>query len=689
MADNNEVKFKLDLDISQFSDNALEALGTIKSLGEPDNVEGLLKVLGEVGISLGVVATAALAFKAAIDLSEEAEDITRVREEFDNLSASAGISARELQEGLEKSAGGLIDTNALLKDANEAIVKMGASAAQLPAIMDVARQATAVFGGDLNTNFNNIANAIGNGNTRMLKQYGIVVDTAKAYRDFANANNVAIDSLSEAGKRQAVMNAALEQAQDRFKGISGTMGQTATSMQLFKTTLTEIKDTFILVFEKTLGPGLHTFLNTVNEVAGKVKTAMTSMFGQGLDQNAAQIQQATNRLDGLKAKLVELQAVKGNQGFFDKLVHGDNATQIQKVNQEIAETTAMLNVLHQVNTKLVTDDKTAEVQKQKLMNTGKTATQNAITDQQKIASNDAKFRTEMAAASKAYYKAEEQNIQSLPQLELIINQQRIAIAQQHAAKLLEIQKNESLNRTQKMQLASVENKTYMENVIGQERAMAAVRTQLLNQYVANSQNAFQGIERAAQQMTSQAQAELANFGMQGQEVMNSFKQNSVSAFQTMGASISQGVDVAQAATQAITQLFLGMIGDIAIQDGTRMLLSGIWPPNPVALAGGAALIAFGGALKSLAGSSSTTTSTGAVATSTSTTTATNGGVGTTTQNDPSPVPGAAMAPAQTQRTVNFNIAGSLFNTSTTQRQLMEMMRQETNATGFTYNTIGV
>lgn len=691
MADDNEVKFLLDLDISEFADGAATAQGMISQIGNPENLSGLLDTLGQVGLALGTAAVAAAAFTAAIDLSEEAENLQRVQQEFDNLTASAGISARELQEGLEKSSAGLIDTNTLLQDANQAIVKMGASASQLPAIMDVARQATAVFGGDLNTNFNNIANAIGNGNTRMLKQYGIVVDSTKAVKDFADANGLAANEISEAGRRQAIMNAAMEQAQERFSGVSGSLGETQTSMQLLKTTFTEIKDIFVLTFEKTIGPGLHAFLQSVNEIASGAKTAFQAAFGEGAAQASAQLTQAQNKLQQLKGALIDLQQMSGERGMWNKLtdpnilnfnLHGDKAAQIAQINAQISETSNLISTLTTKNTQ-------AQAVDQQRLNTEKQSGQEDMVNQQKRLANDAAFQAKKLAMDKVLATAEQKNIQSIPQLEAQINQQRLQIQQTYETQIAAIEKNESLNRKQKDALELIEAKTLDQQQMSLARDLATLRQQLLNQYVANSTGAFNGIERAAQQMTLQAKAELQDFGKQGTEVMASFKSSSVDAFQTMGASIAQGVDVAQAATTAIEQLFLGMIGNIAIQDGTRIMLSGVWPPNPLALAGGAALIAFGGALKSLAGGSSSSTG-AAVTTSPSTSTSSDGSGGyTSTANNPSPVPAAASQSNTPQRIVNFNIAGSLFNTSTTQRQLMEMMRQETNATGFTYNTIGV
>jgi len=684
MADNEQVKWVLDLDITEFSENALKAQGLVKEVGNPENLSGLVETLGNSALVLGAAATAAYAFKTAIDLSEEAETLKRVEDEFRTLSAQAGISSRELEEGLEKASAGLVSTNDLFGTVNQSIIKMGASAAKLPEIMEIARKATAVFGGDLQTNFNNITTAISNGNARMLKQYGIVIDTTKAVKQFADANGIAANEVSEAGRQQAILNAALEQGQTRFQNVSGDMGETTTLVQKFKVSLSELKEMFILVFDKTIGPSLHNFLNVVNDITNKARVSLTSMFGDGLKQNQAQITLTEEKLNSLKGTLIDLEQIKGTSR---DLVPADTLSRIQSITVEIKKYEGVLSDLKAQNAELIAQDEKSEKSKTALLSKSQESAQQDIINQTARLANEAKFQEQVAAADRAFYAEKQKNIQSLTDLEQIVSNTSIALAQDHAAKLGQISRNETLNERQKNQLSQIENNRYTEAIKNNERSLAQLRVSLMNQYLVNSRSVYQGIQLAAQQMTMQAKLELQDFGMQGKEILGSFKENAVSAFQTMGKSMAEGTNIAQATTEAIKQLFLGMIGDIAIQDGTRIMLSGVWPPNPAAFAAGAALIAFGGAIKSLAGGAATTTSTGAVSTSATQVSASNNGVTTTkAANDTSNLSSMQTTP---QRVVNVNIAGNYFDTSTTRLQLMEMIRQETNATDFRYDTIGV
>ena len=300
MADDNKVEFTLDLDVKSFTDGVAKATGVIEKLGSAESLAGLVEGLSTAAVALAAVGAAAYAFKEALNLEVEGEEIERVQKQFDTLAASAGISATALKDGMEKSASGLISTNDLLQIANKAIVTMGASADKLPQIMDVARKATAVFGGDFKSNFENISQAIENGNTRMLKHYGILVDSEAAVKKFAAANGLAANEISEAGKRQAILNEVLEQGQKHFKDVDENLGSTSNILAGLKTDFKEIGETIAVFFEQKLGPTIRAMLGGLKGVADGVKTYLQSTFGTGLTQSTAQ-------LDLLKGKIKSVQ----------------------------------------------------------------------------------------------------------------------------------------------------------------------------------------------------------------------------------------------------------------------------------------------------------------------------------------------------------------------------------------------
>ncbi len=110
------------------------------------------------------------------------------------------------------------------------------------------------------------------------------------------------------------------------------------------------------------------------------------------------------------------------------------------------------------------------------------------------------------------------------------------------------------------------------------------------------------------------------------------------------------------------------------------LLAGIWPPNPIELAEGAALIALGGALKSV-GSSSGSSAPSAPSVSGGG----GGGVSAVAAAQQSATPNPVATP---QKSVSINIQGSLYETDQTRQRLMAMIREAGDFTDFNLKQVG-
>ena len=82
-------------------------------------------------------------------------ELEKKKSQFDTLAASAGIVGQELLSGLEKSAGGLTDTDDLINIANGSILKLGASAKSLPELFEIAKKSEKIFEGKNKKNIKN------------------------------------------------------------------------------------------------------------------------------------------------------------------------------------------------------------------------------------------------------------------------------------------------------------------------------------------------------------------------------------------------------------------------------------------------------------------------------------------------------------------------------------------------------
>ena len=167
--------------------------------------------------SLDIVADAA---KKAFEFVLEGEKIKAVSAQFNLLAESAGVAGEVIKSQLEDASGGLADMNDLLKAASEGFVKFGDNANKLPQILSLARQITAVFGGDLVQNFENLNNAISSGSSRALKAVGIYIDTDKVVKEYAKTVGITVNLLTQEERQQAILNATLEQGRAKYADVN-------------------------------------------------------------------------------------------------------------------------------------------------------------------------------------------------------------------------------------------------------------------------------------------------------------------------------------------------------------------------------------------------------------------------------------------------------------------------------------
>lgn len=676
MADEKKVKFVLDLDVKDFTEAGLKAQGVISKLGNAEGMGELLEHLTSASLALGTLGAAAYAFKKAIDLSEEAEHLKQVDNQFKEITASAGISGIALKEGLEESSKGLIDTNHLLEIANKAIIKMGSSAEKLPEIMELARKSTLVFGGDLAQNFEAMTTALSNGNVRMLKAQGINIDATKAVQEFAKANGIAANEVSEAGKRQAILNAALEQGEERFKNVTGDLNKTTSILQVIKVSFIEIGEIFTLVFDKTIGPTLKAFLINFRDAMITMKQYTQATFGEGLDQSNAQIALTEKKIQSLHETIERLE----NQKKTGVFTTGDEAA-LDQVNQQLLTTQAQLDKIKEKNAEIHAEEKKNE--DEKIAANGGGRTDEDIVNQEAKKKNEEKYQQELFDIRKKYVDAESENVQSNEAIEETIRQQNLLYEEEYQKQIEQIKNDSNLNDQQRMELIDQQHELHQEQMMQREKSNDRERNRMLDNYTKNSTNAANGIGRAFSAQSQKSGRELRDFGKMGTQVMQSFERHSTFAFEKMGAEMAKGKNIAQASADAMKSIFLNMIADRAIASGSMMLLEGVGSLNPVEAAAGAGLIALGGAIRSMAGGSSN----GAIPEG-----GMGGGLGSpdgvsmpVTSTDGVDQSKNTMA----QKTVNVNIAGNLMNTAESQRAIMEAIRQETDATDFNYNRIGV
>lgn len=606
MAEEDKPQEIINLDVKELLKAAKQATDGIKGIGDPSNLSGLIGSLKNASLLVGAVGAAALALKASFDIVFEGEQIRQVNKSFENLSKSFGIAGDKLKEGLVAASKGLIDDTDLLKAANKAIVELGDNADQIPKLMDVARKATALFGGDALERFEMLSAAVASGNTRSLKQIGIIIDQDAAIQKYARSVGLTISELSEADKKQAILNETLTQANQKFKDVDESSLKVTNSWKELKVAGKQWVEEVVLGIEKHLGPALES-------------------------------------------------VIKGTTGLL-KALRGTTSEELDQINKDFNE--ARAKEFAKATGKET--EESPEVKK----NAG---------DQAKILERRSKFEADMLNLRQQRLNAEINLAQSVEEVDRIRVEQKAAIEEQFNQRALELQGQVNQGKIHQSEADRILNEQWLitnANLKNLDKELLDARLRSLDAYQQASISTSDGITRAFQAGAQRNAMELQNFGKLGQSVYSSFQKHAVSSLQQLGAGTKSATDVMKG-------FFFNMLADQAEQYGQFMMLSGIWPPNPAAIAAGAALIALSGFLRSQAGGASAGGGAGAAGAGG----ASAGGFASTQS------PGVTEEERQ-KKAVNIVVQGSWFDSGETARRITELVRESADATDFKVSSIG-
>lgn len=633
----NEVtKVILDLDNADFVKKLQDSLGWMGKLTDATGFAGLKEALVLTGELVGVLGVAVLALKTSIDFVEEGEKIRQVNAAFEAMAESAGLAADVIKEKLVHAADGLVSETELLKSANKAIAAMGENAEKIPQIMEISRKATALFGGDLITNFEHINGALAAGNVRMLRHYGIIVDVDKATKEYAKSLGTGTDFLNQAGHRQAVFNAALEQATEKFKDVNVDITATSNAFTKMGVSLTEIKEAIILVFDKVLGP-------LVRRVVG------------GLASDFHVLAQSVKDYFGETEKKGELQA----KAF-------------QKTREQLEQEIAL-------NKALGKETKELEIQLKKLdeakkdPKTGKTNTDKELEEKRK-------FEKDLLGLHQARIAAEEKMETTALGLAKLHDEEKVNLEKQTNLKLITLRQQyydgDKLRGTASANQYAEAKKQIEKKLVADLKQIDQKRyddeLNAAKNMAAQNQTGMKGFVAGWKSGGAEAGKAVKSFAKLGEVSLNSVSSHAKTAFQQMG-------DGSKTGAEAMKGFILGSLGDIAMEWGTFHLINGLATYNAVEVAEGGALIALGAALSSMSGSGASSSSSAD----------TGGGGGSGPGFSPggtSTTPAPVAAPQK--KSVTVQIMGHYFETDQTRTRMMDMIRQAGDFTDFNLKQIG-
>ena len=254
---------------------AKKAAGNIKSLTSS------MKMMALQAVSVTAVVQG---LKKSIQMSAEMEG---VRRGFDNLAKSQGFSTAAFNK-FRAATDGTIDSLTLMKQANNAmLLGITDSEDHMADMFDVAQRLGAALGVDTVQAVESLVTGLGRQSKLMLDNLGIMVDTNKAYEDYADSIGKTTSQLTDQERKTAFVNAAMSEANSLVAQLGEEQLTTKDSIAQVGTALGDLAI--------TLGDRLAPSVNTIAQAFTDLLVDMNEVaFAQG-ELNEATIGAVNNQ----------------------------------------------------------------------------------------------------------------------------------------------------------------------------------------------------------------------------------------------------------------------------------------------------------------------------------------------------------------------------------------------------------
>lgn len=648
----DKVSFKIDLDAKESTEKLLSFKEQITKLGESKSIEDLISGFLDLAAPIAAAGVALFAFKKAFDLALEGSELQKVQDQFDALATSAGVNAETIRSGIEKATGGYIDMDDAIKDATKSVAELGENAQHIPELFDRARTTALALGKDAVTTFDDFSRAVASGQTRLLRQYGIIIDQDKVMRNYAVSIGTTVGALSQQGKQQAILNALLDQTSTKFSAVKQNQESLSSTWTHFKVTLEDVGQGVALAFNKMFGPAFSKALEYFDGLLEITSNRLKASFGSGAEQASAKVKVLTGDLEDLQQQLDT--QTRNSSGLYNG--------QIEAIKQIIAQKKNELDI--------VKAQQEEELRKRPVSKS-ETDASNRSVDNEKLLKQQSAFQKDLLSLTESRIKSEEAIETDATKMRTLALEDRKTVEEQYEARIADIKNKAALGtditKRQADELivqAELEKKAKIESLVREEE------DQVLKSYdnrLKAAQYTSDGISAAFAREAAQAKDKLKDQGLYGQTIFSALANNASNAFKAMGDGSKSGADIMKG-------FMFGAIADIADAQGQLHLANGIASFNGVEIAEGGALIALASVLRSQGGGGSSVPASGG------------GGA--------APAGGGTLgaAPAVNDRdkkSVTIQVQGNYFETDQTKQRLLEMIRETTDATDYKYQQIGV
>ena len=192
---------------------------------------GLGSLAGAAGVA-GVVALGTAAAGAVVDMAKSAAEAERLGTAFDNLASAAGESGDAMMAAMREASRGTISNTELMLSANRAMMLgVADSAEEMATLMEIAGARGKAMGLSTAQAFSDLVTGLGRQSAMILDNLGITVDAEKANEAYAASLGKQASALTDAEKKQALLNAVIADSTDILNANKDAGDDTASSFE--------------------------------------------------------------------------------------------------------------------------------------------------------------------------------------------------------------------------------------------------------------------------------------------------------------------------------------------------------------------------------------------------------------------------------------------------------------------------
>jgi hypothetical protein len=682
MADELKLSITLDTKNVEQGFQKIEKSSQDASKSIKENLDGssesfaseLTDIAGRFAGVAAAAAAAGVALKSAFDFALLGEATRAVELRFDALAKSAGLAAEQLREGVIAATQGLIDDEDALEIATRGIVAFGKEAERIPQILNASRLASRALGLDLRTSFESFSNFVQTGSERLLRQFGLVVDLDRAYKDFATSIGTTADQLTEQERQTVRINLLLEQTAERYAGVEQSVTPLRESLDILLVSIGNLTEDLAAKFNNTFGPAIQNVINKFNDLVQNGISLRDFLFllvspsgfltnvAKGFDNSAlsvdqlnTKIAQTTQEIQVLEAQLASAQKRLSVTQAGDVSGLASNRLTISALTKDLLKAKKELTEFQDLLTKR------AVLPPPPIPPTSARGLKDETKDPQALTQflKDQEIQRAQNAVEAAKFRLDnETNLENLKDLNDKLRSAETVLA---------------VKEFEKQKLDLVEQFSGAKQLKQEEFNKAELALERTHQ--SNLDLIFQQADQREGEINARREAETEKLKKSLQEVEAQAKKSIGFAFANAIGQAVNALARGEDGIDAFLKSALGGIADLAIQYGSLFILQGagfelipgLQASGAGLVASGLGLLALGGLLKALsAGEAETSAAPG-----------TSGGGGGIA---PTPGPGTELVPPEElrqaeQTQVQVIVEGSIFDSDGTSTRIIELINE--------------